>query len=53
MICPACESPKNLEIVMHADGYAKNLLECSRCGSLWTAVFNGVRFSLKKLAVEV
>lgn len=36
MHCPICKSSKKVEIDMHADGYAKDLLECNECGAIWT-----------------
>lgn len=35
MKCPHCDSKKGIEIDMHSDGYAKDLLECTSCGTLW------------------
>jgi len=35
MECPVCKHKEHLEIDTHADGYAKNLMECGDCGALW------------------
>lgn len=34
MICPYCHHKNHLEIDMHSDGYADDLIECSECGAL-------------------
>ena len=34
MHCPKCNSQK-IEIDMHSDGYAKDILECTTCGTVW------------------
>ena len=34
MHCPKCNSTKGIEIDMHSDGYAKDLLECTACGAI-------------------
>ncbi|PLX71900.1 MAG: hypothetical protein C0614_14225 [Desulfuromonas sp.] len=33
--CPICHSTNQVEIDIHADGYANNLGECGACGALW------------------
>lgn len=35
MKCPICNERAQIEIDMHSDGYADNLLECASCGALW------------------
>ena len=35
MQCPNCNNVKGIEIDMHSDGYAKDLLECTACGTVW------------------
>jgi len=35
MQCPKCNNTKGIEIDMHSDGYAKDLLECTACGTVW------------------
>ncbi|WP_298437079.1 hypothetical protein [Geobacter sp.] len=39
MKCPICSTRTGIEIDMHADGYADNLLECTRCGTMWIESF--------------
>ncbi len=42
MNCPKCNSSKEIAIFMHSDGYAKDLLECSACGSVWVEKTNEI-----------
>ncbi|WP_198419511.1 hypothetical protein [Geomonas oryzae] len=35
MECPHCSNKIGIEIDMHSDGYAKDLLECTSCGTIW------------------
>ena len=42
MHCPKCNSTKGIEIDMHSDGYAKDLLECTSCGTVWFEKFNEI-----------
>jgi len=35
MKCPICNCTNSIEIDMHSDGYAKDLIECANCGALW------------------
>lgn len=35
MQCPHCNNTTGIEIDMHSDGYAKDLLECTSCGAIW------------------
>lgn len=35
MKCPHCNEKKSIEIDMHSDGYAKDVLECNTCGTIW------------------
>lgn len=35
MHCPNCNTKKSIEIHIHSDGYAKDLFECTSCGTLW------------------
>jgi uncharacterized Zn finger protein len=42
MHCPNCNSKKGIEIDMHSDGYAKDLLECNSCGTIWLERFNEI-----------
>ena len=41
MNCPACNSREGIEVVMNTEGFAKNLLECANCGSVWAAMVEG------------
>jgi transcription elongation factor Elf1 len=34
--CPICHSIDQVQIDMHADGFARNLEECGVCGALWS-----------------
>ncbi len=34
MNCPYCHHKNHLEIDLHADGFSKDLLECSECGAI-------------------
>ena len=42
MHCPKCNTQKGIEIDMHSDGYAKDLLECSACGTVWVEKSNEI-----------
>jgi len=42
MHCPKCNSKKGIEIDMHSDGYAKDLLECTSCGTIWLEKYNEI-----------
>ena len=42
MTCPNCNTHQHIEIDMHADGFADNLLECSVCGTLWQNEFGQI-----------
>lgn len=35
--CPVCNDHTKIGIVMHSDGYADNLLECTTCETIWIA----------------
>ena len=35
MKCPNCNGKEGIEIDMHSDGYARDLLECTNCGTIW------------------
>jgi len=35
MHCPVCNNKRGIEIDMHSDGYAKDILECASCGAIW------------------
>lgn len=34
MNCPYCHHQNHLEIDLHADGFSKDLLECTECGAM-------------------
>ncbi len=42
MKCPTCNTTHGVEIDIHADGYARNVLECADCGSVWVSSFGTV-----------
>jgi transcription initiation factor TFIIIB Brf1 subunit/transcription initiation factor TFIIB len=44
MHCPKCNSKHGIEIDMHSDGYAKDLLECTACGTVWLEKLNEIIF---------
>ena len=50
MNCPHCHSKKGVEIDMHSDGYAQDLLECTSCGTVWLALNNEIISASKKAA---
>lgn len=50
MHCPNCSSKKGVEIVMHSDGYAQDLLECTSCGAIWLEKFNEIISVSRKAA---
>lgn len=35
MKCPVCNNLNHNEIDLHSDGYAKDIIECSTCGTIW------------------
>ncbi|PNU19344.1 hypothetical protein C2E25_13125 [Geothermobacter hydrogeniphilus] len=34
MNCPYCNHQNHLEVDLHADGFSKDLLECTECGAM-------------------
>lgn len=42
MQCPTCKEKKSIEIDMHSDGYAKDVLECNTCGTIWLEKSNEI-----------
>ncbi len=42
MNCPICKSATSIEIDMHSDGYAKDLIECANCEAIWLSVDNEI-----------
>ena len=35
MLCPVCNNRNHNEIDLHSDGYAKDIIECTTCGTIW------------------
>jgi len=50
MHCPKCNSKQGIEIDMHSDGYAKDLLECTACGTLWLEKLNEIVYQSQQAA---
>ncbi|CAG0988707.1 hypothetical protein [Geobacter sp.] len=50
MKCPICNDHTKIEIDMHSDGYADNLLECTTCGTIWIAGLEGIILLNNKVA---
>lgn len=50
MQCPQCQSTKGIEIDMHSDGYAKDVLECTTCGTIWLEHKSEIIAASKKAA---
>lgn len=50
MKCPFCSNRLGVEIDMHSDGYADNLLECTSCGTIWMEAPEGATLLNKKIA---
>jgi len=50
MKCPICNNKKGIEIDMHSDGYAGDVLECASCGTLWSAGIEGTVLLNNKVA---
>jgi hypothetical protein len=50
MNCPHCNNTKGIEIDMHSDGYAQDLLECTNCGTLWIEKSNEIISVSRKAA---
>ncbi|ABQ27028.1 TFIIB-type zinc ribbon-containing protein [Geotalea uraniireducens] len=50
MNCPHCKSSNSIEIDMHSDGYAKDILECTSCGAVWINHFGAITLLNKKAA---
>ncbi|MBE0597223.1 MAG: hypothetical protein IH614_08140 [Desulfuromonadales bacterium] len=36
MKCPVCKNHKNTTLVLHAEGFTEDIVECRICGSLWS-----------------
>ncbi len=52
MNCPICNDHTNIEIAMHSDGYADNLLKCTTCGTVWIESLEGIIPLNTKVAPE-
>lgn len=50
MHCPICNETTCLEIDIHSDGYAKDLVECTYCGALWLQEQDEIVLLNKKVA---
>ena len=50
MHCPHCNNEKGLEIDMHSDGYAKDILECNSCGTVWLEKFGEIIMASRQAA---
>lgn len=50
MKCPVCNSTTAIEIDIHADGYAKDLFECTICEALWLSDVKGIALITKRAA---
>ena len=36
MKCPVCKSRKQIDLDLHAEGFAQDARECGFCGTIWT-----------------
>jgi len=36
MKCPVCKNTKVIEIDLHSDQFAEDIVECAICGSMWS-----------------
>jgi len=50
MNCPHCNSKNGVEIDMHSDGYAKDLLECTTCDTVWLEKSGQIIYLSRKAA---
>lgn len=50
MQCPHCNEMKSIEIDMHSDGYAQDILECNSCGTIWLEKCNEIIVASKNAA---
>ncbi len=50
MKCPICSNKTGIEIDMHSDGYANDIMECTRCNALWIVTTNGITLLNKQVA---
>ncbi|MBW6512861.1 MAG: hypothetical protein K0A93_12250 [Desulfuromonadaceae bacterium] len=37
-VCPFCHEANHVELDMHSDGFAGDLLECGDCGAVWSGM---------------
>lgn len=50
MKCPICSNSTGIEIDMHSDGYAKDLIECANCEAIWLVRNGDIVLLNKKVA---
>lgn len=50
MTCPICNNTTTIEIDMHSDGYAKDLIECANCEAIWLSKNDEIVLLNKKVA---
>ena len=50
MECPICSGTTGIVINTHAGGYAKDVMECTKCETLWTTDGRKVTILNKKAA---
>ncbi|HEX8960635.1 MAG TPA: hypothetical protein VF775_03600 [Geobacteraceae bacterium] len=50
MNCPICNNRTGIEIDMHSDGYARDLIECTNCDALWLVRNDEIVLLNKKVA---
>lgn len=51
MECPVCKQCDHNELDLHSDGYAKDIIECSECGTIWVDD-NGLANIIKQPGVQ-
>lgn len=49
MNCPICNNSTGIEIDMHSDGYARDIVECTSCNALWIVAADDNIILLNKL----
>jgi hypothetical protein len=50
MKCPICSNTTSIEIDMHSDGYARDLIECANCAAIWLNDGGSIVLLNKKVA---
>ncbi len=50
MKCPICNSKTGIEIDMHSDGYARDIMECTCCNALWMVTTDDIILLNKNVA---